>query len=262
MPHITVKPDTLDMESRRFEQQPLRQPVFLNSVPKSGSHLLRNILRMFVPVEQQYQAQFIQWAILQQHLAAFDPKRNMLSWGHLWFSDDSAIELASVRKILLYRDPYDWVLARARFFLSEEFSGNVERIREGALSIDSLLSLMIFGIAKKAPPMADIYMYNAAAWLGTVDHVVRFEELVANLKNLDSDESETFFAGLLAECGIDPIPENWRERIRIGSDPRQSGTARENLTGIGQVLPQSLGERHRALVDYAAPGLRKLLGYA
>ena len=76
---ITVKPDTLDEENRKFVQRPLSQPLFLNSVPKSGSHLLRNIIRMFVPVESQYQAEFIQHHFLQQHLAAFDPTKNRLS---------------------------------------------------------------------------------------------------------------------------------------------------------------------------------------
>ncbi|WP_293841589.1 hypothetical protein [Sphingopyxis sp.] len=72
MPEVTVKADTLDAENRRFVQAPLRQPVFLNSVPKSGSHLLRNIIRMFVPLDQQYARDFIQWPTLQQHRAAFD----------------------------------------------------------------------------------------------------------------------------------------------------------------------------------------------
>src|SRR5687768_2076579 len=134
MPNVLVQPDTLDAENGRFVQAPLRQPLFLNSVPKSGSHLLRNIVRMFVPVEQQYSVQFIQWPNLQQHLQAFDPARNYLSWGHLLFSDASAIELSAVRQILLVRDPYDWVLARARFFMSEEFSGNINHIKDGKLS--------------------------------------------------------------------------------------------------------------------------------
>lgn len=261
MPHIKLQPDTLGEENRRFVQTPLRQPVFLNSVPKSGSHLLRNILRMFVPVEQQYQRQFIQWAILQEHLEAFDPRRNMLSWGHLWFSDDSAIETASARKILLYRDPYDWVLARARFFLSDEFRGNLDRIKSGILSVDTLLSLMIFGMPKKAPPMSDYYTFNAAAWLGTVNHVVRFEDLRAHLKALDTDEAEAYFGALLSACGIDPVPDDWRERVRVGSDPAQSGTARENLSGLGIDIPDELPELHKRLVDFALPGLRKLLGY-
>ena len=63
---VYLKPDTLDQENRKFEQAILREPLFLNSIPKSGSHLLRNIVRMFVPVSQQYQRQFIQHANLAE----------------------------------------------------------------------------------------------------------------------------------------------------------------------------------------------------
>jgi hypothetical protein len=260
MPVVKLPPDTLNLETQRFAQMPLRQPVFLNSVQKSGSHLLRNIIRMFVPVEQQYQKQFVQWGNMPEHLEAWDPARNLLSWGHLFFSDASAIELAHVRKILLYRDPYDWVLARARFFMSENYEGNLDMIQKGHLAIDDLLSLMIFGIHGKAPPLKDVFEFNAVAWLGSDVHVVRFEELREHCRNLDSDEAEYFFTSLLAACGIETIASDWRDRVRIGSDPRLSGTARENLSGAIE-LPQDLPARHKRLVDYAAPGLRQMLGY-
>lgn len=260
MPEIVVKPDTLDAENRRFAQTPLRKPVFLNSVPKSGSHLLRNIVRMFVPVEQQYDRDFIQWPSLQQHRQAFDPRAPKLSWGHLFLADASAIETAPTNRILLYRDPYDWVIARARFFLSEQFSGNVDHLKSGDLNIDELLTMMIFGLPGKAPSLRDIYEMNAAAWLGARVHVVKFEDMVSSLRDLESDGAATFFSSLLEACGIER-PADWRERVRIGSDPLQSGTARENLTGVTKELPSALGARHRALVDYHAPGLRTLLGY-
>lgn len=263
MPTVKLKPDTLDAETARFAPAPLTQPLFLNSIPKSGSHLLRNVLRMFVPVEQQYRAQFIQWPNLQQHLAAFDPARNYLSFGHLFFSDASAIELAHVRKILLYRDPFDWVLARARFFLSDEFEGNVSHIKQGQLSVDELLSLMIFGIHTNAPSLADMYELNVAAWLGSsAVHPVRYEDLARHTQSLGTTEAEAYFDELLSACGISPLPADWRERVQVGSDRRQSGTARENLTGVTVELPESLPVRHRRLVEYAAPGLRQLLGYA
>jgi hypothetical protein len=261
MPQVNVKADTLDQENRRFAQAPLRQPVFLNSVPKSGSHLLRNIVRMFVPVEQHYSADFIQWATLQQHRAAFNPARPMLSWGHLFLADASAIETAPARRIVLYRDPYDWVVARARFFLSEQFSGNLDHLSSGSLDVDELLTMMIFGLPGKAPSLHDIYELNAAAWLGARAYTVKFEDIVRHLGDLDSSQSERFFTELLEACGIER-PNDWRERVAIGSDRKQSGTARENLTGIGKDLPETLGPRHRALVDYHAPGLRALLGYA
>ena len=68
---VNIKTDTLDEENAKFDQVPLKQPLFLNSVPKCGSHLLRNIMRMFVPVEHQYSLQFIQHQILREHLGAF-----------------------------------------------------------------------------------------------------------------------------------------------------------------------------------------------
>jgi hypothetical protein len=260
MPEIWIQPDTLDDENRKFAQAPLRQPVFLNSVPKSGSHLLRNILRMFVPVEQQYQADFIQWPTLQQHRHAFNPAQPMLSWGHLFMADASVVETATTRRILLYRDPHDWVIARARFFLSEQFSSNMDHLKSGEIGVDELLTMMIFGLPGKAPSLNDIYELNVAAWLGTNVFSVKYEELVQSIAALERPEADRFFASLLDACGMER-PADWRERVVIGSDREQSGTAREMLTGVSVEFPDTLGERHRALVEYHAPGLRKLLGY-
>ena len=263
MARIKLKADTLDHDTARFAPAPIPDPLFVNSIPKSGSHLLKNIIRMFVPLNQQYREQFIQWQNLRDHLVAFQRQHPLFSYGHLFFSDASAIELAGVRKLLLYRDPYDWVLARARFFLSDEFEGNVDFLKDGTLSVDDLLSLMIFGIHTKAPSLADMYDLNVAAWLGSSSvHAVRYEDLVHHVRNLENEEAAAYFKDLLGACGIIQIPDDWRERVRIGSDRRRSGTARENLTGIAVNLPESLPERHRRLVDYAAPGLRQLLGYA
>jgi hypothetical protein len=256
---VNLKPDTLNEENLKFEQKPLERPLFLNSVPKCGSHLLRNIIRMFVPVEQQYNLQFIQHQILHDHLGAFADPRNFLSWGHLMFNDATAVAVGNVRQILLVRDPYDWVLARARFFISDEFEG-FELLKEGTLSIEAILNMMILGIHDKAPPLAALFTYNAVAWLGTGAYLVRYEDLVAAVKDLEGEAADHFFAGLLGACGIER-PNDWRDRVRIGSDRKQSGTARENLTGIGVELPKELPELQKRVVDFAAAGLREILGY-
>ncbi len=260
MPEIFVKADTLDAENARYAQTALRQPVFLNSVPKSGSHLLRNILRMFVPVTQQYSADFIQWGNLPQHRSAFDPAHPRLSWGHLFFADASVVETAPARRLVLFRDPYDWVLARARFLLSEQFFGNVEHLRNGEIEIDELLTMMIFGLPTKLPSLSAIYELNAAAWLGARCYPLKFEDLIGAVNTIDTSEAEIFFVRLLDACGID-MPADWQDRVRVGSDRAQSATARENLTGVAVEIPAALGSRHRALVDYHAPGLRTVLGY-
>jgi hypothetical protein len=261
MAEIWINADTLNDENAKFAQTPLTKPVFLNSVPKSGSHLLRNILRMFVPLDQQYNADFIQWPTLQKHRRAFDPSQPMLSWGHLFMADASVIETAFCNRILLYRDPYDWVIARARFFVSEQFSGNVDHLKSGEMELDELVTMMIFGLPGKAPSLKDSYELTAAAWLGARVYPVKYEDIVRNLENIASKEAEQFFAQLLSACEIEK-PSDWQERVKIGSDRKQSGTARENLTGVSYDLPESLSLRHRALVDYHAPGLRALLGYS
>ena len=258
---VNVKPDTLDDENRKFDQRPLRQPLFLNSVPKSGSHLLRNIIRMFVPVESQYNAEFIQHQILQQHLAAFDQSRKLLSWGRLLFTDTTARALAGVRQILLVRDPYDWVMARARFFLSDEFKGPLDFPKDGSVGVEALLNMMILGIHGKEPPLAATFTYNALGWLGTGVNLVRYEDLVSALENLDAPGADRFFSDLLNACAID-LPQDWRDRVLIGSDRKQSGTARENLTGVALDFPKELPEPQKRLLDFAAPGLRSMLGYA
>ena len=261
MPRIVAKADNLNDRNREFEQRRLTEPVFLNSVPKSGTHLLRNIMRMFVPVEQQYHATFIQFPNLREHRAAFSRAKPFLSWGHLLYADDSAIALRQVQHLLLIRDPYDWVLARARFFLSDTFQGSLDHLKGGNVTVEDMLNMMIFGIPDKAPTLNEIFTHNAVSWLGTRTRVVKFEDLLQHVKALDTAAAESFFGALLDDQKMGPLPDDWRDRVRVGSDREQSGTARENLAGSTVDVPDTLPEMQRRLVDFAAPGLRTILGY-
>ena len=262
MPRIVMRMDNLNERNAEFVQTPLKHPVFLNSVPKCGTHLIRNIMRMFAPVEQQYHATFVQHANLLQHGPyAFNPNIPKLSWGHLFFSDDAAAFTRYTRHIVLVRDPYDWVLARARFFLSENFEGRTDSLKSGAYATKDILNMMIFGIHQKAPGLEEIFRHNAVAWIGTGASMIRYEDLVANVKQLETPAAEAYFMRLFDMCGI-VSPADWRERVAIGADRKQSSTARENLSGGLTDLPDQLPEAQRKLVDYAAPGLRVLLGYA
>ncbi|UPT62030.1 MAG: hypothetical protein M0D54_16845 [Hyphomonadaceae bacterium JAD_PAG50586_4] len=258
---ISLDRDNLDEEGRRFAKPPIAKPTFLNSVPKCGTHLIRNIVRMFVQPEQQYDQQFLQHAILLSHRAAFDPKQPKLSWGHLFFSDIAAVLLRDVNHIVLVRDPYDWVLARTRFFLSEQFNGNLNHIKNGAAGVNEVMNLMIFGALDKAPSLADIFNFNGVAWMGTGAHVMRYEEIIKNLKAIDTPAAEVFFRDLICtKAGVTEWPQDWKERVLIGSDRKHSGTAREHLRHDIEV-PEVLPEVQKRLVDYHAPGLRQILGY-
>jgi len=261
MPRINLKADNLNEINKTFAHTPLEEPIFLNSIPKSGSHLMRNIMRLFVPLEQHYKNSFIQYASMKADKAAWNPAKPTLSWGHLFFSDDGSILLHKTRKLLLVRDPYDWVLARARFFMSDEFEGNLDHLKTGHVTVEELLNMMIFGIHRKVPMMAEIYLHNGVAWMGTDAHILRFEDLLHHVKNLDDDAAEDFFRDLITDkLGI-PLPDDWRERVREGSDRKHSGTARENLTNTKLDIPGELPDIQKKLVDFALPGIRDLMGY-
>ncbi|MBT6211118.1 MAG: hypothetical protein HOI35_14010 [Woeseia sp.] len=214
-----------------------------------------------MPVDQQYHPAFIQHAILRDHQVAFSEAMPHLSWGHLLFSDEAAIVLRHVHHIVQVRDPYDWVLARARFFLSDTFQGSLEHLKGGNVSVEEVLNMMIFGIHGKAPSLNEIFTHNAVSWAGTKIRMLRFETLLDHVRNLDAPEAEIFFAQLLGDCALGDLPDDWRERVRIGSDREQSGTARENLVGGALDVPNTLPDIQKELVDYAAPGLRNVLGY-
>lgn len=261
MAQVHARGDNLDELNGQFAQAPLTEPVFLNSVPKCGTHLLRNIMRMFVPVGQQYHRAFIQLPLLRAHQDAFARDKPYLSWGHLLFTDDSAMSLAHVHHMVLVRDPYEWVLARARFFLSDTFKGPVEHLKSGRTSVEEVLNMMILGIHDKVPHLQEIFLHNAVGWLGTKARLLRFEELTRHLGQLESEDAQAYFQELLRACGINDLPDDWRERVRVGSDRRQSGTARENLSRIALSVPDELPAMQRRLVDLAAPGLREILGY-
>ena len=147
----------------------------------------------------------------------------------------------------------------ARFFVSEEFQG-LELLKEGTLTVEAILNMMILGSPEQVLPLAQTFTYNAVAWLGTGAYLVRYEDLLAAVKDLGRRLRRPLLHGPVRACGIDR-PQDWRERVRIGSDRKQSGTARENLTGVAVEFPAELAEVQKRMVDMVAPGLRAILGY-
>jgi hypothetical protein len=256
---IRSKPDTLGPEVRRFAQAPLRRTAFLNSVPKCGTHLLRNIVRMFVPIQQHYDREFLQMPNFDQHRGALDPMRPTFSCGHMLYADAPALALRHAHHVILVRDPFDYVLARARFAFSDEFRHpGLEALKAGA-SVEQMINFMIFGIPAKGPAVREVFTFHAVAWMGTGAHLVRYEDIVAHLKDLEAAAAETYFRDLLAKFGI-ALPDDWRDRVRVGSAREHSATSREKLS-VGMTLPEALPDDQKRAVDFMAPGLRELLGY-
>ncbi len=105
---------------------------------------------------------------------------------------------------------------------------------------------------------------------GTEPIHLELEKRIAGLLGCDATilhssffaANEAFFTALLAAAGI-ARPDDWRERVAVGADRKQSRTARENLKlPEGLEFPAALPEAQQQLVEFHAPGLRALLGYA
>lgn len=254
--------DRLDEAVKGLAQVPLKETVLLNSVPKCGTHLVRNIVRMFVPPDQHLQREFVQL----QNLKAFGPPFAALPaqflTGHLGFTDETAAAVRGIRHVVLVRDPYDYVIARARFLVSDQFDHPLlNHLKGGSVTVEQLLNLVIMGIPNKGPALADAFRFHATGWMGTGVRLCRYEDVLRAVQSPEAPASLTYLEELLADFGIDVLPGDWVERVRTGADRKWSRTSREKLA-TSLVIPAELPPTQKRLVDYCAPGLRELLGYA
>ena len=250
--------------SNSFVSVSLQTPLFLNSVPKCGTILLRNILLMFVGFEQIHSGKFIIDRNLREYASAFDPERPMFSWGHLNLIDEAARTVGRSKIIILVRDPHAYVLANLRFLMSQQTQDPFSRyVRSHRLSIDRVIALVIFGNWNEGNycvPLRNLFVDNAIGWLGEDTTLIRYEDLVRHVRSLETEEAFEFFRRLVSDAGLGELPFDWRERVLTGADRKLSSTARENLS-IDINIPDELTRQQKAMVEVAAPGIRRALGY-
>ena len=254
----------------RFQQVSLKQPTVLITVAKSGSHLVRNILCMFMPMEQQDYSHTDLAPIRENRIIT----SNTFRWGHIGITPNAANVLQHAKKILLVRDPYDWVLSMARFTTTYLLSGRERNhqphphddiYRNKGVTIEELFSIIITGtdVRNQHPSLRSAYVPIAVGWKDLDVHMVKYETVCLHVKALregtDNDETREYFRQLVGAFNI-ALPDDWKERVIAGADKRLSMTARENLDH-NYDIPAVLPDRFKRLVDFTVPGLREYLGY-
>lgn len=241
----------------------LTSPILINSVPKCGTHLLRNILLAFAGFDCVVTRDFVQSHSLSEYAGVFSTSPPALSWGHLGHGDE-AYRLSSRARILtVVRDPYDYVLSFTRFLYAyQEQAPFAQYVKQHNIPVDRTIAAVIFGNNNDENLCVDLrttYVNNAIAWLGGASKMVRYEDIIAQLRMLDAPSAEAFFLDILTHCEM-ALPDDWRRRVRIGADRKFSATARENLA-VWTQIPDELTTLQKQMVEFAAPGLRNLLGY-
>lgn len=251
-------------QSRAFWKQEVHNNVFLNSMGKAGTHLVKNILMAFLP---EYQLRnFYKYAIAYNPnngpLRPFFPEgENTAFWGHLPCCLETEDSVRDCKHIILVRDPYTFVLAKERFLFAEETQNEV--VNKAVQKSSNVLKQIIAGGLGPVPPLRVIYD-QYVMWLGSGAKFVKYEDVVSSVANIDSPEAETFFSDFFKFIGIENLPEDWRERVSLMSNPSLSPTYRDNLTYksfSGFPYKKELDQEYKDLIDYTCPNLRTILGY-
>lgn len=257
-------PDDIDPIAGQFRPVQVETRTLLNSVPKSGTHLLRNIVRMFIGNYQTYRPFAVDHDWHEHALGMGNPDKKFFC-GHVNFGLKTLLASRDFNQVLLVRDPFDYVMSYARFFYSEEFQAPIALLlrREG-LPFNAALSVVINGVYDPQyyfASVGDVYRDNAIKWL-RLAHLVRYEDIIAAVQSIDEPRSELFLKDLLARFGILDLPDDWRERIRIGVDPGISATASHQINlPEGSETMGGLPEAARQEIEALYPGLRAALGY-
>lgn len=111
----------------RGQQKPGKQPILINSIPKSGTHLLKNII-LAIPGTQ-FRADLAQTAVLptpnsqlvylQDNLVDLHPHRVYI--GHIPYIPALATWLhkQGIRQLFIYRDPRDYTISLCHYIMRE-----------------------------------------------------------------------------------------------------------------------------------------------
>jgi sulfotransferase 6B1 len=92
-------------------------PFFVNTIPKSGSHLLRQLLQGLPHVTHDWDRHWYFEGYpcqLQEHRNRLQTlQNNECAFGHVFYSDEwaSMLNQLGMKRIFLYRDPRDVVVS-------------------------------------------------------------------------------------------------------------------------------------------------------
>jgi tetratricopeptide (TPR) repeat protein len=218
------------------EPMTLPSPVVACSVPKSGTILLRNILKsilgdnLVIPSNS-----FIRPLATDEYLLALPSLTNRVYVGHIWYSEDLAKKLSSIPKIVLIRDPRDNVVSYTHF---------MDRIAKGGLveeywskkEWDEKLSTMIFGmitrpgrnsgVTSEYPSVFNSYLNHALKWAGPNTFIVRYEDIIGTRFGGNDKTVIKTMKSMMDFIGVQIDEATLAGRIAQGSDPSKSDTFR------------------------------------
>jgi tetratricopeptide (TPR) repeat protein len=251
------------------DQMKLASPVVVCSVPKSGTILLRNILKsilgdnLVIPSDS-----FKQPLASSKYLLALPRLTNRIYVGHIGYSEDLAKKIASIPKIVLIRDPRDYVISYTHFMdrLAKDALGAQREWYEkywNKKDWDEKLSTMIFGldtrlVRKIYPSVLNSFLNYAIKWSGPNTLIVRYEDIIGTKFGGNDKIVIKTMRSIMDFVGVQIDQETLAQRIAQGSDPTKSDTFRFGGKGNWN---QEFKPQHVAQMKAVGPTLLSTLGY-
>lgn len=259
------------MLGKNKREMKLASPVVVCCVPKSGTILLRNILKsilgdnLVIPSDS-----FIRPLASSEYLLALPRLTNRVYVGHIEYSENLAKKLASIPKIVLMRDPRDYVISFTHF-MDQLAKGASESQKDwydkywSKKAWDEKLSTMIFGLNtpmeapwKVYPSVFSRYLNYALRWSGPNTLVVRYEDLIgAKFGGNDKTVINTM-KSIMDFIGLKIDEAALEQRIVQGTDPIKSKTFRSGGKGNWK---QEFKPQHVSQMKIVCPRLLSTLEY-
>jgi tetratricopeptide (TPR) repeat protein len=252
----------------------LPSPVVVCSVPKSGTILLRNILKsilgdnLVIPSNS-----FIRSLATAEYLLALPSLTNRAYVGHIGYSVDLAKKLSSIPKIVLIRDPRDYVVSYTHFMdrLARDAKGAQKDWYEKYWSKkewDEKISSMIFGfntrpgrnsvVMSEYPSVFNRYLTYGIKWSGPNTLIVRYEDIIGTRFGCNDKTVIKTMKSIMDFIGVQIDEETLAGRIAQGSDPAKSDTFRFGGKGNWK---QEFKPHHVTQMKAVGPTLLSTLGY-
>ncbi len=248
----------------------LTKPVFVCSVPKSGTHLLKGILTSIFGEDLVFPPETYGSYLLLNELDILTQSelKNKIYFGHIQYSKKLSDRLAGLPKLLLVRDPRDYIVSQAYYWdKHKKIESSLEQIYRELPGWDVKLSAAIFGMRRRGGnegsvllPVNESFMNHCINWLHSSNSLlVRFEDIVGSQFGGDNDRVIQTVRSILYFIGstIDD-EERLLDCIYLGSDPAKSQTFRSGKIGSWR---QEFNTDHVKQFKLVAPGLVSVLRY-
>lgn len=264
---VGAKDSAATESSRKFKSIELQSSFLLNSLPKSGTILLRNILMHFVGPDAINTTTLQPHDIyeFQQYPDLFPDKKPRGLVAHFPFYPQAVVFCRSVpnlRMVVQVRHPLDNSYSLARHISRPEMR-DWDKLSEYIVDKGAPLSEVVFycltGLkfaGVEVEGVVDRYT-RFLAWRALGARLSKYEDLIQAIRELGSATSDQYFAGLLSDFGIGR-PGDWEERVAAGSHGDLSWT----YTGIHEreTAPE-IEAAHAAILRMTAADVLAELGY-